>query len=583
VFKRVYQFDQKLLFVFVGNIVVNAVKPFPSIIFSKYIIDALTLGENFNRVLLLSGLMFLLNYLLTNVGRILAARKTVLSAEMSIELANNVRKKCLNMNYGVFNNAAMQERATLALSLSANNNFVGLLDGIGKLISNCFILAAVVMIVINLDLRLIVLAMIAVIIQCLLYLKNTKMNMDIDQDSSIANRCVRFLEALFMKPKIKKDIAIYRMGDFLLNKYREFISIWLNIFVKRLKINNVYGILNTTVSLSYQLAAYVLLGLKVFSKDISVGSFTMGISSLNSFMSATNGIVQSIIDVRSKIVFISKYDNFLRIPDPYDRYAKRDLKEIDLQNMELEFQNVSFKYPGSTTYIFKNLSLKIRAGEKVAIVGENGAGKTTFILLLTRMYAPTEGRILLNGIDIREYDGSHYSELFSVVHQDFLILPFTIYENIVFQPEEDDETCQKVMEIFSQCGLKERVDSMYQGVRTPVSKEIDARGVDLSGGEMQKIALARALYKDAPVVILDEPTSALDPLAEYEIYHRFDQMTHHKTAIYISHRIASTRFCNRILVFEKGTIVEEGSFEELLSKRGVYYDFYQKQAECFRE
>lgn len=272
------------------------------------------------------------------------------------------------------------------------------------------------------------------------------------------------------------------MSQFLLEKYKSFMNLWMDIFIKRINSNNVYEALNTTVSFSYQLITYVLLGFKVFSKTITVGSFTMGINSLNSFMSATNGIVQSIIDVRSKIVFISKYDNFLKIPNQNSKYAQYGLEKIDLRNMEIEFDNVSFKYPGSTTYIFRNLSLKIKGDEKIAIVGENGAGKTTFVMLLTRMYVPTEGRILINGVDIRKFETDSFMRLFSVVHQDFLILPFSIYENIVFQPKEEEEKYKAVMDILAQCGMEERIANMYQGLMTPISKELDARGVDLSGG-----------------------------------------------------------------------------------------------------
>lgn len=583
VLRRVYQFDKKLLLVFVMNVAVSAAMPFPFIIFTKYIIDALTFGEEFINVIFFAGVMFLSNYLLTNLGGVLGAYKAVRTAKMSIELSNTVRKKCLDMDYEMFNNAAMQERATLALSLCANNNFVGLLDGIGKLISNGIILAAIIVIVIRLDLKLIVLAIVSVFLQCIFYFRNIKANMDIDQDSSITNRSIRFFESMFMKPQIKKDILVYHMRDFLLEKYKIFVDAWMDIFIRRTKKNSLYGILNTAVSFSYQLIAYILLGIKVFSKSISVGSFTMGINALNSFMAATNGIVQSVIDVRSKIVFISKYDNFMSIPNQHDKYAKYGTEKIDISNIEIEFENVSFKYPGSTNFIFRHLNLKIQADEKVAIVGENGAGKTTLIMLLTRMYTPTEGRILINGIDIREYNRESYMQLFSVVHQDFLVLPFSIYENIIFHSQEDDKTKVLVSDLVNQCGLKERVDSMYQGLQTPITKEIDARGVDLSGGERQKIAIARALAKNAPIVIFDEPTSALDPMAEYDIYNQFSKMTECKTAFYISHRIASTRFCTKIIVLDKGVVVEEGTFDELISRKGIYYDFYQRQAKYFEE
>lgn len=583
VFRRVYRFDKKLLVVMVLNIITSAAEPFPYIIFSKYILDALVLGNDYGMVLLYSGLMFGTNFVLTNVVRFLNEYKAVMSVKMSNVLADNVRKKCMEMDYEMFNNTAMQDRATLALSLSANNNFVGLLDGVGRMFSNVIILAGVILIVIQFDILLIIAAFLIVGVQCALYLKSSRLRMKIEQDSSIANRCIRFLEPLFMKPKIKKDIDIYHMGDYLLEKHKSFVGLWMDTFVKKARTNCVYGMFNTMVSLVYQLFAYIILGLKVFSGGISVGSFTMGINSLNNFMTSMNGIVQSVIDVRTKLYFINKYDVFLKIPSKYDKYGKRGLEGMDLDDICIEFEGVSFKYPGSTSYVLKNINLKIKGKERIAVVGGNGAGKTTFIMLLTRMYAPTEGRITINGVDIKDIDRESYMSLFSVVHQDFLMLPFSILENIVLGEEVDEGVRTEIMELLRRCGLKDRVESMYQGLQTPVTKEIDARGVDLSGGEMQKIAIARALYKNAPVVILDEPTAALDPMAEYEIYRQFSRMTYHKTAIYISHRIASTRFCDRIVVFDKGTVGEAGTFDELIERRGLYYDFYHKQAQYFEE
>ena len=485
------------------------------------------------------------------------------------------------MDYEMFNNTAMQERAILAQSLSSNNNFVSLLEGVSTLISGSIVLAGAAVLVMQFDRMLIFCAVAAVAVQCLLYYFHSRKGMQMEEDSSIANRCIRFMEPLFMKAKIKKDIEIYHMSDFLIDKYRSFVEKWMEVLVRRSRSNNAYGFFNTMVSSAYQLFAYILLGFKVISKEITVGSFTMGINSLNNFMSASNSIVHAMIDVGVKLTFINKYDTFLKIPNKGIR-QKDNVTVSDLELTEIEFQNVSFKYPGSTSYILKNINLKIKKGEKIALVGMNGAGKTTVILLLTRMYYPTDGRILFNGVDIKEIDRESYRNLFSVVHQDFLMLPFSIRENIVFLRQADEAQEQKIMNLLAECGLKDRVDHMYQGIDTPISKEIDARGVDLSGGEVQKIAIVRALYKDAPLVILDEPTSALDPVAESEIYQQFDKMTEHKTAVYISHRMISTRFCDRIIVLNHGEIAEEGTFDELNKKQGLYYKFYQIQAQYFQ-
>ncbi|MFG6379483.1 MAG: ABC transporter ATP-binding protein/permease [Lachnospiraceae bacterium] len=583
VFKRIYQFEKKLLLITFLNIVLNALSPFPTIFFTKYILDALVAGTNYKNVLFYTGLMFLTNYIISNITIILNETKAEMSVKMSNHLANNVHKKCLDMDYEMFNNTAMQERVNLALSLSANNNFVSLLDGVSNLFSNTIVLFGIVFIVAQFDALLIIIAFFSIALQGLLFYRNRRLNMKIDEDSSIVTRYINYLEPLFVKPKIKKDIIVYNMKNYLINKHNFYVNSWMDIFIRRKKNNCVNACLNTTVSFAYQLFAYIVLGLKVFTGEISIGSFTMGINSLNTFMSATNGIAQSFIDVRLKISFINKYDNFLKIPNKHDKYDIFDLESIDMKNINIEFENVSFKYPGSTEYILKNLNIKIKENEKVAVVGENGAGKTTLIMLLTRMYSPTQGRILINGIDIKDIKQESLMGLFSVVHQDFLMLPFSVLENILFKQEMDEKEQKEIEQLLVQCGLNDRIKSMYQGLNTPVTKEIDARGVDMSGGEIQKVAIVRALYKDAPIVILDEPTSALDPIAENDIYQQFAEITHLKTSIYISHRIASTRFCDRIIVLDKGTVAEIGTFDELMSKKDKYYNFYQKQAQYFYE
>ena len=258
------------------------------------------------------------------------------------------------------------------------------------------------------------------------------------------------------------------------------------------------------------------------------------------------------------------------------------LNDLNLDNIEIEFKNVSFRYPNSTSYVLKNINLKISNQEKLAIVGYNGAGKTSFTLLLTRMYEPTEGEILLNGINIQRINYREYLKLFSTVNQDFFLFPFSILENIHPCSEVSEQEKEKVMDLCRKYGIEERINRMYKGLDTPITKELFAAGVDLSGGERQKIAILRALYKNSPVLVLDEPTAALDPVAEYEIYRKFAEISDGKLTVYISHRINSTRFCDKIAVFERGEIAEYGTFDELMELKGIYYNFFETQAELYK-
>ena len=322
--------------------------------------------------------------------------------------------------------------------------------------------------------------------------------------------------------------------------------------------------------------------INTFYGQITIGDFTVGISSLVTFMSASTFLTTNLVNYNDSMFYINRHKSFFKIRSKFNLKSKITIDDIDLENVEIEFKNVSFRYPNSTSFVLKNINLKLNAQEKLAIVGYNGAGKTSFILLLTRMYDPTDGTICLNGIDIRDIEYSDYLKIFATVNQDFALLPFSILENIAGRETVTPEEKFSIEQLFKDNGMGTRLEKLYKGLDTPVTKVLSAAGVDFSGGEMQKIAIIRALFKNSPILILDEPTSALDPMAEYEIYQKFSEMSDGKLTVYISHRISSTRFCDRIAVFDKGEIVECGTFDELMDKKGLYYDFFEKQAEYFK-
>jgi ATP-binding cassette subfamily B protein len=256
-------------------------------------------------------------------------------------------------------------------------------------------------------------------------------------------------------------------------------------------------------------------------------------------------------------------------------------RELDLSNgFEIEFNNVSFKYPKNDNYALKHINLKISNGEKLAVVGRNGSGKTTFIKLLCRLYDVDEGEILINGINIKEYTRDSLNNLYSVVFQDYKILSLTVADNISASDECDKA---KLYSALEKANIKDRIEAMPQKEKTYLYKDLDKSGVEISGGEAQKLALARALYKDSPIVILDEPTAALDPIAENEIYSRFNSFVENKTAIYISHRLSSCAFCDRIAVFDNAELVETGTHNKLVTANGKYAELWNAQANYYLE
>lgn len=340
------------------------------------------------------------------------------------------------------------------------------------------------------------------------------------------------------------------------------------------------GSINNFLNLLRDAFAYIYL-IIMFSKNaITVGDFTMYFSAITSLSGTLTGLSE-------KITELTKYD--LKIKDirktekmPSSRNRGKGIS-APKENIEIEFRNVSFGYPNAENDTIKNISFKIKAGEKLALVGVNGAGKTTIVKLLCGLYLPTEGEILLNSHPINDYNIYEYYSLFSAVFQDISLMPYSIAENIAATTEKDEIDFEKVKNSIEIAGLKERIDALPLGVDTHFNKNINEDAVDFSGGEKQKLALARAIYLDRPMLILDEPTAALDPIAENEMYMKFNEISRGQTAMFISHRLASTRFCDRIIHLENGEIIENGTHDELIAANGKYAMMYGLQSKYYSD
>ena len=326
--------------------------------------------------------------------------------------------------------------------------------------------------------------------------------------------------------------------------------------------------------------AYLFVCLKAWAGAFGVGSVTQYVGAVTALAKGVSDLMKTLGDLKNNGVFLRTSFEFLDLPDRMYQGSLTTEKRADRQ-YEVEFKDVSFKYPGSEDYALRHVSMKFKIGERLAVVGRNGSGKTTFIKLLCRLYDPTEGQILLNGIDIRKYKYEDYLQVFAVVFQDFQLLAFPLGQNVAATQNYDRKRAEKCLRM---AGFGERLDSMPEGLDTCLYREFDEKGVEVSGGEAQKIALARALYKDAPFIVLDEPTAALDPIAEYEVYSHFDELVSDKTAIYISHRLSSCRFCDEIAVFDHGQVVQQGSHDSLLADEdGQYAKLWHAQAQYYEK
>lgn len=325
---------------------------------------------------------------------------------------------------------------------------------------------------------------------------------------------------------------------------------------------------------------YLLVCIKAWAGAFGLGTATQYIGSVTSFFGGFSELMKCIGVMRINSSFLDTVFELLDTPNTMYQGSLTTEKRSDIQ-YDVEFRDVSFKYPGSEAYALRHVNMKFKVGSRLAVVGMNGSGKTTFIKLLCRLYDPTEGEILLNGIDIRKYRYDDYMKIFSVVFQDFQLLALPLGQNVAASQTYD---AARVLDCLNKAGFGEKLAKMPHGLDTYLYKSVDTEGVDVSGGEAQKIAIARALYKDSPFIILDEPTAALDPIAEAEIYSKFDEIAGDKTAVYISHRLSSCKFCDEIAVFDSGSVIQQGTHSDLLAdERGKYFELWNAQAQYYKK
>ncbi|NMB30731.1 MAG: ABC transporter ATP-binding protein [Clostridiales bacterium] len=393
-----------------------------------------------------------------------------------------------------------------------------------------------------------------------------------------------YIECTTSDFEIAKDIRMFSMGKWLMQKFKEIQEFMHSKIVKSRKLWIRAHTTNHFIFLIQQGILYAWLVYGVLYRDVTIGNFTLYLGTVTVFYGTLTDSLNNIADIRHQSREVNDFRTFMEYPEPNTNKKTIPIPVTD--TYEFKFEDVSFRYINADKFALKGLNLTVTAGERLAVVGLNGAGKTTFIKLLCGLYRPTQGRILLNGIDVNNFDKVEYFKLFAPVFQDINLFAFPVAENIsmrtALQPADktDDDL---VYESLQLAGISDKIDSLPKGTKSHVLKVLHDDGVDFSGGERQKIALARALYKNSPVVILDEPTSALDALAEYKLYQDFDKLISDKTAVYISHRLSSTRFCNNIAMFADGELIEYGTHHDLIQSGGPYSDMFAVQSQYYKD
>lgn len=406
--------------------------------------------------------------------------------------------------------------------------------------------------------------------------RSTQKKIELNQGNDHSNSVANYLVNVMLEERRTDDIRIGHLDHFLDVQFGKAMEHFLPMYLDFARFSAITDGKNALLSLLSNFAAYLVIGARALYGVLPIGDVLLYAGSVTRAMSDLQTFLATGSEFDYISSYLSTYEDFIAQPSmAYD--GTLPIEKRDDGQYEFAFHDVSFSYPGTNIPVLEHVTLSFAVGEKTALVGRNGAGKTTLIKLLCRLYEPTSGYITLNGIDIRKYSYKEYTQAFSVVFQDFHLFSLPLDENIAAGTEIDEAALQSSL---AKVGLTDRVQQLPQGVRTRLYNN-NGSGVDLSGGEAQRTAIARALYKDAPFVILDEPTAALDPIAEAEIYKQFSQMTAGKTAVYISHRMSSCKFCDRIIVLDHGRIAEDGTHDTLLANHGIYANLYETQAQYY--
>ena len=406
--------------------------------------------------------------------------------------------------------------------------------------------------------------------------RSTQKKIELNQGNDHSNSVANYLVNVMLEERRADDIRIGHLDHFLDVQFGKAMEHFLPMYLDFARFSAITDGKNALLSLLSNFAAYLVIGARALYGVLPIGDVLLYAGSVTRAMSDLQTFLATGSEFDYINSYLSTYEDFIAQPSmAYD--GTLPIEKRDDGQYEFAFHDVSFSYPGTNIPVLEHVTLSFAVGEKTALVGRNGAGKTTLIKLLCRLYEPTSGYITLNGIDIRKYSYKEYTQAFSVVFQDFHLFSLPLDENIAAGTEIDEAALQSSL---AKVGLTECVQRLPQGTHTRLYNN-NGTGVDLSGGEAQRTAIARALYKDAPFVILVEPTAALDPIAEAEIYEQFSQMISGKTAVYISHRMSSCKFCDRIVVLDHGRIAEDGTHDTLLANHGIYANLYETQAQYY--
>lgn len=572
------------------QIIFDNISPYFNLWLSSEIVTSLYEGRAAGEIATLVAVTLIGNLILQISGALLSTTAAVQSEVLTNHEAAAFHRKTLSLDYDKIENPAIrQHRRRITESTYINGygvaymktNIESAVQCLVNLVFSLFLFVEMMSLIVSVGFHRLGIALLLAMIACVI------LNL-IFQSRCTAKHsaCWKSIGDLMLEENRMgqgyhpsgMDNRIYRQQLYISKLYEKSNKTHLKVFSEANKKDFIYTVPVILFSKLSELCAYLIICFYCTLGAFPVGSIIKYVGYLSRVTTNVGALFDACKQLKANEPFLQTYLDYFDIKNDMYQGSLAVEKRSD-KKYDIEFRNVSFQYAGAKNFALKNLNLRLRVGERLAVVGMNGSGKTTFIKLLCRLYDPTEGEILMNDFNIQKYDYQQYLALFSVVFQDFNLLAVPLGNNVASKETWDE---RKARQLLEEVGFGERYAAMPKKLDTPLYKNFDEDGVNISGGEAQKIALARALYKDAPFIILDEPTAALDPIAEAEIYSRFDEIVGDKTAIYISHRLSSCRFCDRIVVFDQGQIVQTGTHEELLKdENGRYYELWYAQAQYY--
>lgn len=570
------------------NSALTSARLFGNIIFPKYLIEEL-LGENRVSGLVLWGCLIVgSNILLTLMTNTLKKYLDVNSTVVYHRMNQIMAEKIMKLEYSYLETPYyldLKDKAVFAINnQGATANLIRMT---AEMLTGIITLTGLLTIMATLGPVLIIMLAIALAAMLLIYRGMSKYQVLITQELIPINRKFGYYLGLGFDKSIQKDCRLYDCSDMFLKRTGEYVDETCNLFEKMgekagISLGGMNAVNDCVAAFCYLYVGLRTLGSSIgglyLGPQISIGSLTMYVSAAVNFSASMRKVGECVVYTMQLLSFLEPYMEFMALPEETAESGKALFPGMV---ETIEFRKVTFTYPGADSPVLRDITFAIQRGEKISIVGLNGAGKSTLIKLLCRMYKIDSGGILINGRSIYDYDYESYMQTIAAVFQDYRLFNYTISENISCKDSGADK--EKVLRLIQEVGLKEKVDSLKEGADSRFGREYDKDGIEMSGGESQKVAIARALYKDGSLVILDEPASALDPIAEAEIYEKFNSLVEDKTALYISHRMSSSVFCDRILIIDGGTVADFDTHENLMKKSdSLYYKLFHSQAENYQ-